>query len=292
MKRRLIIYFLIVFIVGLSNSLLADDQSQKVLATIGDEKITFADLEERLKLIMPSQAMLKNKKVREDTLNQMLQTRLLAKEARSLGIDKERECALKIEEMTSNYLAQEYVKREILDRIKIGDDEIQGYYREHLKEFIEPEKIRARHILVKVNPKGKPEDEMKAESKAKELLNRVEGGEDFAELAREFSEDPNTKAKGGDLWYFSRGRMTPEFEKIAFKLKVGEISPIVKTVFGFHIIKVEDKKLERVLEFNQVKNQIEKILKDKRQRSEMDNHNRQLMEKYRVLIDKEALQGE
>jgi len=104
MKARLIIYFLAVFISLLFNSLLAEDKLQKVLVTIGDEKITKADFEKRIKLISPQHHnMLKSKKAQEDMLNRMVQTMLLAKEARSIGIDKEEEVALRIEDMVNNF---------------------------------------------------------------------------------------------------------------------------------------------------------------------------------------------
>ncbi len=290
MKVKLCIYFVILLILLLLNSLMAEDMPEKVIVTIGDEKITMADLEKRIKLISPQyKNLFRSKRAQQDVLNRMVQTLLMAKEARSIGIDKKEDIALKIEDMVDNYLAEEYLKREITDKINVTEDEIQTYYQEHLKEFMEPEKIRVRHILIKFNPKGKPEDQIKAEMKAKELLDRVKAREDFAKVAREFSEDPNSKLKGGDLGYISRGRMPPDFDKVAFGLKPTEISPIVKTIFGLHIIKLEDRRPERTFELNQVRNQIENELKYRKQRTKMETRVQELMKKYGVVIHGEAL---
>ena len=126
----------------------------------------------------------------------------------------------------------EYIEFKHIDYtegIDIGDDEISYYYDTHIDEFEHPESIRARHIL------------FDDEEEAKRVLKKAKKGSDFAKLAQEHSTGP-TKDKGGDLGYFERGKMVPEFEEAAFALKVGEVSDIVKTQFGHHIIKVEDRK--------------------------------------------------
>jgi len=132
--------------------------------------------------------------------------------------------------------------------IEIGEDEIRYYYDSRLSEFEHPESVRARHILV--------DDE----EKAKEVLEKAKGGKDFAELAKEYSTDLTNKENGGDLGYFERGNMVPEFENAAFAMKAGEISDIVKTQFGYHIIKVEDKKEPYTEKFEDVKEKIKDIL--------------------------------
>lgn len=123
----------------------------------------------------------------------------------------------------------EFKYPDYLGGITITDDQIKQYYGSHTKEFERAESVRARHILV--------EDA----NAAADILKKIKIGADFAQMAKEFSEDP-TKANGGDLGYFEKGRMIPEFESAAFALKPGEVSNIVKTQFGYHIIKVEDRK--------------------------------------------------
>jgi len=105
---------------------------------------------------------------------------------------------------------------------------------------------------------------VKDEKAAKDIEKELAGGADFAELAKAKSEDPGSKDKGGDLGYFGRGVMDPAFEKVAFSLKIGETSAPVKSSFGYHIIRVEDKKPERTPTFEEVRNDVEKrVKKDK-----------------------------
>jgi peptidyl-prolyl cis-trans isomerase C len=107
------------------------------------------------------------------------------------------------------------------------------------------EEVRARHILVET------EDEAKA------ISQQIKGGADFAELAKEKSKDPGSAKEGGDLGYFAKGSMVPEFAEVAFKMYPGQVSNPVKTQFGWHIIKLEDKRSRQVPDFDQVRNQIE-----------------------------------
>ncbi|HHV62209.1 MAG TPA: foldase [Firmicutes bacterium] len=154
-------------------------------------------------------------------------------------------------------------KKDVLDQIEVSlllnalatkdvtvtDEELLKYYNEHKADFKEPEQVRARHILVF------------DEKEAKGILAQLKSGADFAKMAKEKSKDPGTKDKGGDLGYFQRGTMDPEFEKAAFSLGVGQTSGIVKSAYGYHIIRVEARKPERQLAFDEVKGRIEKQVK-------------------------------
>jgi tetratricopeptide (TPR) repeat protein len=120
--------------------------------------------------------------------------------------------------------------------------------------------IKARHILIRIQP-GKEEEARKL---AESLLNRAKNGEDFAALAKQYSEDPGTKKNGGDLGFFSTGSMVKPFEDLAFSLKVGEIGGPIKTDFGYHIIKVEDARLKK---FKGEPDPEKAILKEKQERA-------------------------
>jgi peptidyl-prolyl cis-trans isomerase D len=130
--------------------------------------------------------------------------------------------------------------------------EIEKYYRDNEPQYTTPEQVRASHILLKTEGK----DEATVKAKAETLLKQVKGGADFATLARKESEDDQSKAQGGDLDYFGRGRMVKEFEDVAFSLPVGQVSEVVKSSFGFHIIKVTDKKPEARRSLDEVRQQI------------------------------------
>lgn len=141
--------------------------------------------------------------------------------------------------------------------------EVEKYYRENLEdEFMKPGKIRARHILIAV-PEGAPaEQDTAARTKAEDLHKQLNEGADFATLAQQNS-NCSSRERGGDLGYFGEGDMVPEFEKAAYKLEKGEISPIVKTKYGYHIIKLEDKLKDEPRELKEVEDKIRGYLVDK-----------------------------
>lgn len=123
----------------------------------------------------------------------------------------------------------------------VTDADVEKYYADHASEFEQPAQIRASHVLVRVPETGGSEAEDKARTKIAEVIKRATGGEDFAKLAREVSEDPGSKETGGDLGLIRKGEMVPQFEQAAFAMKAGEISAApVRTPFGFHAIKVTD----------------------------------------------------
>ena len=137
-----------------------------------------------------------------------------------------------------------YVKidpKNFRELVKVNDDEIEAYYEYNIGAFTSPKQVKARHILFLVEKGASEERERQVRDKAKAVLALARQGKDFGELAKTYSEGP-TKNKGGDLGYFSEGSMVKSFEGAAFKLKAGEISDLVRTPFGYHIIKVEDVK--------------------------------------------------
>jgi peptidyl-prolyl cis-trans isomerase D len=139
--------------------------------------------------------------------------------------------------------------------IEAKDQEIQSYYEYHAETFSEPREVRARHILFKVSEAASEPKEKEVRNVAKDVLSEARQGKDFAALARKYSQGP-TKSNGGDLGYFKPGQMDKAFEKVAFALKKGEISDLVRTRFGYHIIKVEDIKEARTKTLEEVREQI------------------------------------
>jgi peptidyl-prolyl cis-trans isomerase D len=144
--------------------------------------------------------------------------------------------------------------------------EIQAYYDQHRDEYRSPEQVKVRHILIKTplpGPDGKvdPAGVEQARKKAEDVLKQLKAGGDFAELAKKYSEDTASAKDGGSLGWIERGRTVPEFEKVAFSLPKGSTSDLVESSYGFHIIQVEDKQDAHVKTLEEVKAQIEPILK-------------------------------
>jgi peptidyl-prolyl cis-trans isomerase D len=149
-----------------------------------------------------------------------------------------------------------------LDQVAVTDGEIQYYYEDNQKKYHKEAQVKARHILFKVESGESPEEEAKVRKQAEEVLAQVKKpGADFASLAKKHSQDQGTAAKGGDLGFFDRTKMVEEFSEAAFKMKAGEISDLVRTPFGFHIIKVEEVRPEKTVSLEEARPEIEQTLK-------------------------------
>jgi peptidyl-prolyl cis-trans isomerase C len=162
-------------------------------------------------------------------------------------------------------------------KAKVSDQEAKEYYEKHKEDFVTTSQIKASHILVKT------------EDEANKILARLKKGEKFEEIARKESIDKGSAKNGGDLGYFARGQMVPEFEKAASELKPGETSKPVKSNFGFHIIKVTDKKAGPVIEYDRIKDLISQKLSGERQKESFDKYVAELKKTYTVEIMKDAL---
>ncbi|HEY5975636.1 MAG TPA: peptidylprolyl isomerase [Geobacteraceae bacterium] len=192
---------------------------------------------------------------------------------------EEYEAALKSADLNEKELAEitrkdvvisSFVEREIAGKIKVSDDEIKKFYNENKDKFSQEAQVRASHILCGFDAKATDEEKKKAKEKAAGLLKEVKGGKDFAELAKANSTCPSS-AQGGDLGYFGKGQMVPPFEQAAFALKPGEVSDVVETQFGYHIIKLTDKKEAQTVKLDEVKEKIESYLKNQKvQKAVMD----------------------
>lgn len=249
------------------NAIAQDD----VLAKFGDKKITVADLDKVIGFLdMQKQQMIKqNPQLKEQLLRQLVQSIVIADLAKKAGYEKEADIAEQLQFFKDSFLANVYVKREIVDNINISDDDIKAYYKAHEDELKTPEMVRARHILFRVDANAPEEEKQQALKKAKDILDKIKSGEDFSQLASEFSDDTVTKTNGGDLGVFAKGRMVKSFEDAAFALKTGEVSEIVETPFGYHIIKVEEKIDASVTPYDSVKDSIKQRLIQERTQSEI-----------------------
>jgi peptidyl-prolyl cis-trans isomerase C len=146
----------------------------------------------------------------------------------------------------------------------LTDDAMHKVYDEAVKQMGQEQEVHARHILIRAAP-GDEKASKDAEDKINAIIARLKKGEDFAKVAAEVTEDPSGKANGGDLGYFAKEQMVPEFSDVAFKLEKGQMSEPVKTQFGWHVLKVEDKREKPTPKFEEVKPQIEQYVTRKAQ---------------------------
>lgn len=138
-------------------------------------------------------------------------------------------------QMKEQLLLQKLYQK-VIDDVKVSDEDIKTFYDENIERFKSPEQINAQHILIKTS-EDDPKSDAAAKAKMNEVQAKLKAGGDFAKLAQEYSDDPGSKVKGGDLGKFGKGQMVPPFEEAAWKLQPGEISEPVKTRFGYHLIK-------------------------------------------------------
>jgi peptidyl-prolyl cis-trans isomerase C len=158
---------------------------------------------------------------------------------------------------------QKIVEAQFEGKISITEEDAKKFYDENPKEFETPEQVRASHILIAIKPTDSNDVKAEAKQKIEQLLKQVQDDADFAQLAKENSTCPSSE-KGGDLGFFGKGQMVPAFEKVAFELKPGQVSDVVETRFGYHIIKVADRKDASTKSFEEEKDGIINNLENKK----------------------------
>jgi len=155
--------------------------------------------------------------------------------------------------------------------IVVTDEEAEAYFLQHKEQFHQSEQVEARHILVRVNNFENKEENEKALSKINKAIDEIKKGAAFEKVAEKYSEDTSAK-NGGYLGFFKRGEMVKEFEEAAFRLEPGQVSDIVKSPFGYHIIKVEKKLEEKDLSFDEVKERIIERIKEEKEKNQFKNY--------------------
>jgi len=158
---------------------------------------------------------------------------------------------------------RELIDEEVARKIVVTDAETKAYYDAHPQMFQQPSRIKASHILIKVAPDADDAQKTAAREKIAEIQKKLKAGDDFAALAKQYSEGPSG-ARGGDLGFFVHGQMVKPFEDAAFALEPGQVSDMVTTRFGYHLIKVTDKKPAQTLTYAEVKDQIAQRLKQQK----------------------------
>ena len=184
-------------------------------------------------------------------------------------------------QMRKNMAIQQFIDKEFVQKINVPEKEVKAFYVSQPDSFKEPEQVRAMHILIKVDPGTDESKKAEARKKLEGIQNRLRKGEDFEALAKEYSEGPSGP-KGGDLGYFSRGQMVKPFDEAAFGLSPGGVSDIVETQFGYHLIKVVDKKPEGMMRYEEVKDRLQQYIKQQKVREQVNLSIENLKEKAKV----------
>jgi peptidyl-prolyl cis-trans isomerase C len=184
-----------------------------------------------------------------------------------------------------NIVIDNLMQKEVFSKITVTEADAKKFYDDNPDKFKMPERTQASHILISADQKATPEDKKKAKEKAEAIRKRVAKGEDFAAVAKAESNCPSA-AKGGDLGYFGKGQMVPEFEKAAAALKLGELSDVVESPFGYHIIKVMDRKPADTVKFAEVKDKIEDYLKSQKAQKPMTDYVDKIKKEAKVEIEK------
>ncbi len=216
---------------------------------------------------------------KEKFLDELIKRELIYHHAKEMKLNNDKEYLDKIKEFEKMTLVSLVLKKEIEDKSVVDDSELKAFFDQNADKFTIGTQLKASHILVET------------EKEAKDIHARIKKGEGFSELAKKFSKDKGSAEKGGDLGYFGRGKMVPEFERAAISLKPGEVSEPVQTRFGYHIIKLTDIKQGEQANFEQSKESIRRQLIAEKRKRLFDSYVENLRAKSKITKDDMALKA-
>ena len=256
-----------------------DAKSGVVLAEVNGVSITDTDFYKEQENLPPYlKPMTETPEGKKEMLDTMVVRELIMQQAQKDGIDKSPAVTAKLEDLKKRVIVEAFLKKKVEESANVSDAELQAFYKKNEDKFKSGDQIRASHILVKT------------EAQAKEIEKQLKGGASFEELAKKNSID-GAAAKGGDLGWFGKGSMLPEFEKVAFSLKEGSVSGIVPTKFGFHIIKATGKRPAGTRSFEEVKDQIRAAIAPEKQQETFKKLKEDLKKDAKLTIKEDALKG-
>lgn len=278
MKKIAVVFLCCIALVSCTKKAAEQAGGSQVLASVGNAKITQADYDRELQALPEyARMMFEGEEGKEKLLDEIIKKEILYQEALKKGYDRDAEFQKKMEEFRKLSLISRLFEKDIMAKAAVSDQDVKDFYEKNRQDFSTVSQIKASHILVKT------------EDEALKAGERLKKGAKFEDIARAVSIDKATAKNGGDLGFFSKGQMVPEFENAATALKAGEISGPVKTPFGYHIIKVTDKKSGPVVDFDKVKGLITQKLNADRQKEVFDSFIDELKKNYKVEINKDAL---
>ncbi|WEZ82076.1 peptidylprolyl isomerase [Rhizobium sp. 32-5/1] len=240
----------LVALMAAQGSVFAADAADPVVAKVGGNEIRQSDIDMAIGGLDPQVAQLPEEQKRAAALSAVIDMQLLAADANKEGLQENETFKKRVAFLTNRELHNAYFKKHVVEGIK--PEEVKARYDKEIAAITPPEEVKASHILVKT------EDEAKA------VIKELDTGKDFATLAKEKSTDPN-KDGGGDLGYFTKERMVPEFSEAAFALEKGKYTKTpVKTQFGYHVIRLDDRRTQAAPTLEQVEPQVKQlVMRDK-----------------------------
>lgn len=263
-KKRVIVLLIAIALIAIVLLAVNSNSSKKedTVALVNDEKITKDELydylvksngQEALNALIINKIILSEAKDKNINITKENIQDEIDKMIESVGGEQSFDMALQYsgvskDDLEKNVETNLYLKKLLEPEISITEEEQKTYFEENKEAFNQQEEVKARHILVET------------EKEALDIKEKLDAGESFEKLAKEHSIDPSNKEQGGELGFFSKGKMVPEFENVAFSLKVGEISSPVKTSFGYHIIEVEDKKEAKEANYEDSKEDVKDMI--------------------------------
>jgi len=246
---------------------------ETILASFNGQTITLGEFDQLWEEVPEEYKLQLDKSM---LLDQMISEKLLMQEAKNMGLEEDNDVLEQIKKMTEQILVQVLIEREILDKVNINDQEVSEYYEQNKESFTEKEQVYLYNIL------------LETEEEAQDVLEQLKAGGDFSEIAKEKSTGPSA-AQGGDLGYLTKGTIIPEIEEVVFTLEVEELSEVVKSDYGFHILKITEKKPETVRTLEEVKEEIIQTLLPVKQKDAFDSLLEELKGKAEIEINEEAL---
>ncbi len=249
----------------------------QVLAEVNGGTITTGDFNRELKNLPEYlKAMAETPQGRKEMLDTMVIRELILQQAAKDGIDKSPEIEEKLKDLKKRLIVEAFLKKKVEADTQVSDADLKKFYEQNKDKFKTGDQIKASHILVKT------------EKEAKDILAQIKAGGNFEALAKKYSVD-SSAAKGGDLGWFGKGSMVPVFEKAALGLKEGQVSDVVKSDFGYHIIKLTGKRAAGVRPFEEVKEQIKAALMPSKQQEIFQKIKEELKKDAKITVKEDVL---
>lgn len=221
-------------------------------------------------------------KRRKEYITQLINNKVFEYAAAHEDFSGEKGYAEAVEDAVHKVNLEYFYDRYINNKADVTENEVKTYYEAHKAEYTKPAQFRASHILIKVSPNAYRAEVSNAYARATDLRRRALEGEDFGQLASAFSDCPS-KVKGGDLDFFSKGQTHPAFERAVERLQIGDVSPVVETSQGYHVIKLTDRVPERTLSYEEVKDELKNQLALRKTGEAYDAVLQSLTNKYKVI---------